>query len=206
MSRQRSWNQKAISTERQSLPSALLNKMCKGVGLCCSLLSLGAFISCFVALHMLNKIIHIQLDAVVHVSIKLKAEEDSGLRCQKTLIVDNLDAPHLSWLELFYMRWTVVFTLLYSFAATLLIRAKYLGNLDISRATSNAMILMGSLLSMALLVATIVLHQREPFMDLWCNLVIVYHLYYIVLTTAISVLFFLDHSFQENQELPALKY
>jgi len=68
------------------------------------------------------------------------------------------------------------------------------------------MILMGSLLSMALLVATIVLHQREPFMDLWCNLVIVYHLYYIVLTTAISVLFFLDHSFQENQELPALKY
>ncbi|XP_016949274.1 uncharacterized protein LOC108024023 isoform X1 [Drosophila biarmipes] len=199
--------------------------MCHGVGLCCGLLSLGAFISCFVALHMLNKIIHIQLDAVVHMHIQLKAEEESGVRCQRTLIVDNLDAPHLSWLELFYMRWTLVFTLFYSFAATLLIRAKYLGNFDISRATSKAvvdfrftqnpwvntifsphqMILMGSLLSMVLLLATVVLHQREPFLDLWCNMFIVYHLYYIVLTTAMSVVFFLAHSCRDCPE-PALKF
>ncbi|XP_016982644.1 uncharacterized protein LOC108047099 [Drosophila rhopaloa] len=176
--------------------------MCKGLGLCCGLLSLGAFISCFVTLHMLNKIIHIQLDAALHVSIELEANEASGARCQRTLIVDNPDAPHLSWLELFYMRWTVVFTLIYSFAATLLIRAKYLGNFQINMATSNAMILMGSLLSVVLLVATVVLHHREPFMDLWCNDFIVYHLYYIALTTASSVVFFLAHFCQEHLKLP----
>ncbi|XP_017065245.1 uncharacterized protein LOC108103976 [Drosophila eugracilis] len=172
--------------------------MYKGLGLCCGLLSFSAFISCFVALHTLNKIIHINLDAAVHENIKLDSTQGhSDMRCQKTLIVENLDEPHLSWLELFYMRWTVVFTLLYSFAATLLIRAKYLGNFEINLATSNTMILMGSLLSMVLLLATFVLQQREPFMELWCNNFIVYHMYYIAMTTGMSVAFFLVHSCKE---------
>ncbi|XP_017056028.1 uncharacterized protein LOC108097946 isoform X2 [Drosophila ficusphila] len=153
---------------------------------------------------MLNKIIHIQLEAAVQVSLKMEADEVSGARCHKTVIVDNLDAPHLSWLELFYARWTVVFTLLYSFAAMLLIRAKYLNNVDINMTTSNAMILMGSLLSAVLLVVTVVLDQREPFVDLWCNHFIVYHFYFIAFTTAMSVVFFLAHSCQDLLNLPHL--
>ncbi|KAI8035192.1 uncharacterized protein LOC128260895 [Drosophila gunungcola] len=174
--------------------------MCKELGLCCGLLSLGAFISCFVVLHMLNKIIHIHLDTAMHVSIPLEANdvEVFGSGCQNTLIVNNLDAPHLSWLELFYMRWTVVFTLVYSFAATLLNRAKYLGDFQINLATSNAMILMGSLLSVVLLLATVDLHHREHFMKLWCNDFIIYHLYYIAITTAVSVVFFITHSCQKH--------
>eukprot|EP00099_Drosophila_melanogaster_P026513 NP_727262.2 uncharacterized protein Dmel_CG32712 [Drosophila melanogaster] len=183
--------------------------MWKSLGLGCGLLSLGAFISCFVALHMLNQIIHIELDASVDVTMQLEADKDLDVRCHGTLIVGNPDAAHLSRQELSYLRWTVVFTLLYSFATTLLIRAKYLGNFEISLATSNAMMLMGSLLSVLLVMVTVALHQHEPFPDLRCNQLVVYHLYYIALNTAISVVFFLVHSIQElllHRLQPTLKY
>ncbi|KAH8409048.1 hypothetical protein KR009_005825 [Drosophila setifemur] len=172
--------------------------MCKGLGLSCGILAFGTFIACFGALHMLNRIVHIELEAAVHVDVKFADAYDGSAttwgRCQRTLIVENADAPHFRWLELIYMRWVVVFTMLYSCAMMLLLRAKYLSNIEISLATSNAMILVGFSLSVVLMAGTAVIHQKEPFIDMWCNDFIIYYMFAIALTIGVMVAFFLTHS------------
>ncbi|KAH8336217.1 hypothetical protein KR074_010835, partial [Drosophila pseudoananassae] len=188
--------------------------MGKGLGLSCGILALGAFVStscildpisfiwnescviqqiaCFGALHLLNQIVQLSDGSLRH----YETLSHSSARCQKVLEVSNANGSHLSWLELIYMRWTVVFALLYSFAVMLLLRAKYLGSYEINMATSNTMILVGFVLSTVLFTGTMMIHQREPFMDAWCNEFIYVYMYFIALTTGVAVAFFLSHSCQ----------
>lgn len=144
-----------LTRRRQLFLAALWSKMGKGLGLSCAILALGAFVSnsqdpisfecpvttspvtpqiaCFGALHLLNQIVQLSDGTLRNHETLSKG----SARCKKVLEVDQVDAPHLSWLELIYMRWTVVFALLYSFAVMLLLRAKYLSNFEINLATSN---------------------------------------------------------------------
>lgn len=69
---------------------------------------------------------------------ELKMNMDQTDRCQRIIIVDNSNGAHLTWLELFYMKWTLVLTILYSFIVMVLIRAQYLSHFDINFITSNA--------------------------------------------------------------------
>lgn len=94
-------------------------------------------ICCFGALHMLNKIVHINEEMAARTEYKL-SPPDGGDRCQRTFIVDNAGSAHLTWLELFYMKWTLVLTIFYTFIVMVLIRAQYLSHFDINFITSNA--------------------------------------------------------------------
>ncbi|XP_001967044.2 uncharacterized protein LOC6504509 [Drosophila ananassae] len=169
--------------------------MGKGLGLSCAILALGAFIACFGALHLLNQIVQLSDGTLRNHETLSKG----SARCKKVLEVDQTDAPHLSWLELIYMRWTVVFALLYSFAVMLLLRAKYLSNFEINLATSNTMMVVGFVLSAVLFSGTVMIHQREPFVDAWCNDFIYVYMYFIALTTGVAVAFFLSHSCHQHR-------
>lgn len=86
---------------------------------------------------MLNKISHINEEAERYSHVfKLKLDETD--RCQRIIIVDSANGAHLTWLELFYMKWTLVLTILYSFVVMVLIRAQYLTHFNINFITSNA--------------------------------------------------------------------
>ncbi|XP_022208471.1 uncharacterized protein LOC111064925 [Drosophila obscura] len=163
--------------------------MCRALDLCCGLLSLSSFIACFGALHMLNKIVHIHGDAAVHVAVRVP--DDSSERCSRTIIVDNIQVPHLTWLELFYMRWTMVLTMFYSFVIMILIRAKYVSHFQINQVTTNGMMLVGTVLAVILLISTVILHERTPFVEVWCNNIIVYYLYFVDLNTIVGVFYFI---------------
>lgn len=84
---------------------------------------------------MLNKISHINEDAM---SRDYKMSMDETDRCQSFIVVDHMNSAHLTRLELFYMKWTLVLTILYSFIVMVLIRAQYLSHFDINFITSNA--------------------------------------------------------------------
>ncbi|XP_034670869.1 uncharacterized protein LOC117903140 [Drosophila subobscura] len=163
--------------------------MSRALDLCCCLLSLCSFIACFGALEMLNRIVHINADAPVHVAVRLP--NDVSARCSRTIIVDNMQAPHLTWLELFYMRWTMVLTLFYSFVVMILIRAKYVSHFQINQITSNVMMLVGTGLAVVLLTSTMMLHERMPFVEVWCNNFVVYYLFFVDLNTFVGVLYFI---------------
>lgn len=85
---------------------------------------------------MLNKITYINEDAALHNEFILNLDETD--RCQRIIIVDSAHGAHLTWLELFYMKWTLVLTILYSFVVMVLIRAQYLTHFNINFITSNA--------------------------------------------------------------------
>lgn len=143
----------------QSLLSARRRKMCKGLGFSTGFVAFCAFVSapvlsflfrdltvsllpqvsCFGILHMLNKIVYVNQDMAMHSDYRLEAPigGDSN-RCQRTFIVDSAGSAHLTWMELFYMKWTLVLTILYSFVVMILIRAQYLSHFDINFITSNA--------------------------------------------------------------------
>ncbi|KAH8256630.1 hypothetical protein KR026_008324, partial [Drosophila bipectinata] len=147
-------------------------------------------IACFGALHLLNQIVQLSDGSLRH----YETLASTNSRCQKILEVNNVNGNHLSWLELIYMRWTVVFALLYSFSVVQLLRAKYMSTFEINMATSNTMILVGFVLSTVLLSGTVMIHTREPFVDAWCNEFIYLYLYFIAMTTIVAVAFFLSHS------------
>ncbi|KAH8397799.1 hypothetical protein KR222_001973, partial [Zaprionus bogoriensis] len=156
-------------------------------------------ICCFGALHMLNKIVHVNEEAALRNEFKLSEEEND--RCHRIFIVDNASASangaqHLTWLELFYMKWTLVLTIFYTFIVMVLIRAQYLSHFDINFITSNAMMLVGGVLSVVLFIATVILHERMPFMEMWCNEFIVGFMYFIAINICVAVVFFLIHSCQ----------
>ncbi|XP_002133845.2 uncharacterized protein [Drosophila pseudoobscura] len=165
--------------------------MCRALDLSFCLLSLSSFIACFGTLNMLNKIVHIHADASVHVSVRVSDDSSNSERCSRTIIVDNIQLPHLTWLELFYMRWTVVLTLVYSFLVMIMIRAKYMSHFQINQVTSNGMMLVGTVLAVVLLISTTILHERTPFVEVWCNNFIIYYLYYIDLNTIVAVAYFI---------------
>lgn len=85
---------------------------------------------------MLNKISYINEEAARYNEFKLNLDEND--RCQRIIFVDNANGAHLTWLELFYMKWTLVLTILYSFVVMVLIRAQYLTHFNINFITSNA--------------------------------------------------------------------
>lgn len=143
----------------QSLLSARRRKMCRGLGFSTGFVAFCAFVSgpvlpflfrdlivslllqicCFGALHMLNKIVYVNQDVAMHTDYKLAPPIGGGSnRCQRTFIVDSVGGAHLTWLELFYMKWTLVLTIFYTFVVMLLIRAQYLSHFNINFITSNA--------------------------------------------------------------------
>ncbi|KRF82415.1 uncharacterized protein Dvir_GJ18711, isoform B [Drosophila virilis] len=199
----------------QSLLSTRRCKMCKGLGFSTGFVALCAFICCFGALHMLNKIVHINEEVALRTEYKLPPDESD--RCQRTFIVDGAGNAHITWLELFYMKWTLVLTIFYTFIVMVLIRAQYLSHFDINFITSNAvsislrlhlksmphyifastqMMLVGGVLSVVLFIATVILHERMPFMEVWCNEFIVGFMYFIAINICVAVVFFLIHSCQ----------
>ncbi|XP_064555659.1 uncharacterized protein LOC135440433 [Drosophila montana] len=178
----------------QSLLSTRRCKMCKGLGFSTGFVALCAFICCFGALHMLNKIVHINEEVALRTEYKLPPGGSD--RCQRTFIVDGAGNAHITWLELFYMKWTLVLTIFYTFIVMVLIRAQYLSHFDINFITSNAMMLVGGVLSVVLFIATVILHERMPFMEVWCNEFIVGFMYFIAINICVAVVFFLIHSCQ----------
>ncbi|KAH8273377.1 hypothetical protein KR018_002040, partial [Drosophila ironensis] len=153
-------------------------------------------IACFGALHMLNQIVHIQMEPAMRMQTlrMVSFTDNSSALCKTTLVVSQAGIMRLGWLELIYIRWAVVFALLYSFAVMLLLRAKCLTNIEINLATSNAMMIIGFGLMLVLLAAILMVQQREPFVDAWCNDFIIIFMYSIALTTGVSVTYFLHHS------------
>lgn len=164
---------------------------------------------------MLNKIVHINEEVALRTEYKLPPDESD--RCQRTFIVDGAGNAHITWLELFYMKWTLVLTIFYTFIVMVLIRAQYLSHFDINFITSNAvstsyrlhfksiphnlfastqMMLVGGVLSVVLFIATVILHERMPFMEVWCNEFIVGFMYFIAINICVAVVFFLIHSCQ----------
>ncbi|XP_062141706.1 uncharacterized protein LOC133849558 [Drosophila sulfurigaster albostrigata] len=176
--------------------AARRHKMCcRGLGFSTGFVAFCAFICCFAALHILNKIVHI--DEKTAQSSEFQLPFDARDRCQQTFIVDGAEGgAHLTWLELFYMKWTLVLTICYTFTVMVLIRAQYLSHFDINFITSNAMMLVGGVLSVVLFSATVILHDRMPFMEDWCNQFIVGFMYFIAINICVAVVFFLIHSCQ----------
>ncbi|XP_068141373.1 uncharacterized protein [Drosophila tropicalis] len=177
--------------------------MYKGLAFATCLLAFFGFIASFGAFHMLNKIVHINVNDILAMpeeNVKLFSDY-SDSRCDNAYILDAVDNLHLTWLELFYMKWSVVLSIFYSFAVMLLIRAKYLNNFDINFITCNTMMLVGALLTMVLLIATCRLNELTPFLEVWCNDVIVYNMSFIALNTSVAVVFFLIPSCQYYLEL-----
>ncbi|EDV92151.1 uncharacterized protein LOC6565934 [Drosophila grimshawi] len=175
--------------------------MCKGWGFTIGFVALCAFICCFGALHMLNQIVHIDEEAALAGEFQLATL--ASARCHRTFIVNSgaVEDAHLTWLELFYMKWTLVLTIFYTFMVMLLIRAQYMSHFDINFTTSNAMMLVGGLLSVVLVIATVILHERLPFGEMWCNEFIVGFMYFIAINIGIAVVFFLIHSCQYHFHL-----
>ncbi|TDG42362.1 hypothetical protein AWZ03_011216 [Drosophila navojoa] len=181
----------------QSLVSARRRKMCRGLGFSTGFVAFCAFICCFGALRMLNNIVYVNQDVAMNTDYKLAAPIGGGsTRCQRTFIVDSAGNAHLTWLELFYMKWTLVLTIFYSFVVMVLIRAQYLSHFNINFITSNAMMLVGGVLSVVLFIATVILHERMPFSELSCNEYIVGFMYFIAINICVAVVFFMIHSCQ----------
>jgi len=82
---------------------------------------------------MLNKIVHINETTALQTELNLNDRD----HCQRIFIVDDVNSAHLTWLELFYMKWTLVLTIFYTFTVMILIRAQYLSHFDINFITSN---------------------------------------------------------------------
>ncbi|ALC49198.1 CG32712, partial [Drosophila busckii] len=138
---------------------------------------------CFGALHMLNKIPHVDDDDEEQL-------QSQSLSCKPLFVLD------LTSVQLLYIKWTLVLTIFYNFVVMLLIRAQYLTHFDINLVTSNAMLLIGAALCLAIFVDTGLLHERLPFVESWCNQFIVGFMYLIAIEVCISVVFFLIHSCQ----------
>ncbi|EDW82849.1 uncharacterized protein Dwil_GK24930 [Drosophila willistoni] len=175
--------------------------MYKGLAFASGLLAFCGFITCFGAFHMLNKIVHINGNDILAMheeNVKLSSDYSD---CHNAYILDDLDNLHLTRLELFYMKWSVVLSILYSFAVMILIRVKYLSNFDINFITSNTMMLVGALLTMVLVIATCRLNELTLFIEDWCNDVLVYNMFFIALNTSVAVVFFLIPSCQYYFEL-----
>lgn len=187
----------------QSLLFSHCCKMCcKGLGFSTGFVALCAFICCFGALHMLNKIVHINETTALQTELNLNDRD----YCQRIFIVDDVNSAHLTWLELFYMKWTLVLTIFYTFTVMILIRAQYLSHFDINFITSNTMMLVGSVLSVVLFIATVILHERMPFMEVWCNEFIVGFMYFIAINICVAVVYFLIHSCQYYFQLEDHKF
>ncbi|XP_030378735.1 uncharacterized protein LOC115627249 [Scaptodrosophila lebanonensis] len=167
--------------------------MCKGLGFSTGFMALCAFIACFGALNMLSKIEHIIVNPLFNLPAFEPVDDgdDEAVGTCKSYIVDNIEGPYPRFLELTYMRWTVGFTLFYSFAVMLLVRAKYVSNMEIKLIIASLMMFVGAALALALFASTTVLSERPLFAEVRCNEYTFYFIFFIALNTSMCALYFL---------------